>query len=436
MKKSDQLKQLRAQKIEAQKAIHTKADGEKRSLNEAETTEFRALQTEIEGLGGQIADALSYEENLRSLEGAEPVAGANAGSEERGGKNPKKEKRTYSLAAHVRGMLNGKLSGPELEAQELGKKEREARGLEVNENALYIPESMMTRAAQQTVTQDDGEYGGQLVVDGAPRVIDGFMPKLFLEELGANVWTGLTGGDIPLPVSSNYTFEWLEEGESITGQKQKFVGPKLSPKRAGALVSITKKLLMQSSVDVESTIVKRLRDGIRRALEGAAIDGLAVNNQPVGILNTSGVLASANQTSAGAPTYANIVELQGLIEDADATENSLGYLMSPRLKAKLKTVSKGTDMGGAIMMDNKTDGITTVSTSLVKKIAGSPDTYPIIYGDFSQLYVGVWGGIEVIVDATSTEAAKAASVNLIINMEADVQIANPKAFAKNNYMTV
>jgi len=432
MKKSDLLKQQRAAKIEAQKVLHTKAEGEKRSLNETETAEFRGLQTEIEALNGQITDALAFEENLRSMEGSQ---GTDFKPENPEGKEGKKIRKAYSLAAHIRGAMGGKLTGAELEAQQKGIAERQARGLEVNEKAVYIPEELMTRAAQQTVTQDSGEYGGQLVSDAAPRLIDGFMPKLFLEELGANVWTGLSGGDIPLPVSSNYTFEWLEEGETITGQKQKFVGPKLSPKRAGALVSVTKKLLMQSSIDVETAIRTRLVQGIARALNRVAIEGLSANNEPVGILNTVGVLASANQTSAGAPTYANIVELQGLVEDADATENSLGYLCSPRLRSKLKTVSKGTDMGGAICQMNMIDGVNTVSTSLVKKIAGTPDTYPIIYGDFSQLYVGVWGGIEIIVDATSTAAASAASVNLIINMEADVAIANPKAFAKNNFMT-
>lgn len=432
MKKSDLLKQQRAQKIEAQKALHTKAEGEKRSLTEAETTEFRGLQTEIEGLSGQITDALAYEANLRSLEGSEETGFVPEGDSV---KKKKSAVRAYSLAAHIRGAMGGKLTGAELEAQEKGIAEREARGLEINEKAVYIPEEFMTRATQQTVTQDAGEFGGQLVSDAAPRLVDGFMPKLFLEDMGANVWTGLTGGDIPLPVSSNYTFEWLEEGASITGQKQKFVGPKLSPKRAGALVSITKKLLMQTSIDVEATIRTRLQDGIRRTLEGVAIQGLAANNEPVGILNKVGVLASVNQTTAGVPTYANVVELQGLIEDADATEISLGYLCNPKLRAKLKTISKGTDMGGAICQMNMIDGMPTVSTSLVKKIAGTPDTYPLIYGDFSQLYVGVWGGIEIIVDAVSTEAASKASVNLIINMEADVQIAQPGAFAKNNFMT-
>lgn len=432
MKKSAELKQKRAQKIEAQRTLRAKAEAEKRSLTELETAEFRTIQTEIDVYTGQIADEVAFEENLRSIEGSDDV---NIIDDEPAKRAKNKGQKRYSLAAHIRGAVGGNLTGVEKEVQERAVAEREARGLETNERAVYIPQDFMTRATQQTVSQDSGDYGGQLVSDAAPVLIDALMPKLYLEALGANVWTGLTGGDVPLPVSANYNFQWLDEGETISNQKQKFGGPKLSPRRVGALVSITKRLLNQSSLDVESTIRKRLQDGIRRALEGAAVQGLAANKQPVGILNIAGVSASVNQIAAGAPTYANIVELQGLIEDADATEISLGYLCNPKLRAKLKTISKGADMGGAICQNGLIDQVNTVSTSLVNKIAGTPDTYPIIYGDFSQLYVGVWGGIEIIVDSTSTAAAAANSINLIINLEADVQIANTKAFAKNNFMT-
>jgi hypothetical protein len=69
MKKSAELKQLRAQKIEAQTALRSTAVAETRDLNDDETIKFRSLQTEIEGLSGQINDAMAYEENLRSIGG-------------------------------------------------------------------------------------------------------------------------------------------------------------------------------------------------------------------------------------------------------------------------------------------------------------------------------------------------------------------------------
>jgi predicted flavoprotein YhiN len=74
MKKSAELKQLRAQKIEAQTALRSTAVAETRDLNDDETTKFRSLQTDIEGLSGQINDAMAYEENLRSIGGGESTS--------------------------------------------------------------------------------------------------------------------------------------------------------------------------------------------------------------------------------------------------------------------------------------------------------------------------------------------------------------------------
>jgi len=54
MKKSSELKQERAQKIAAQQALTATATTETRALNPEETVQFRAIQTEIEGLTGQI----------------------------------------------------------------------------------------------------------------------------------------------------------------------------------------------------------------------------------------------------------------------------------------------------------------------------------------------------------------------------------------------
>jgi hypothetical protein len=47
---------------------------ETRDLSDDETTKFRSLQTDIEGLSGQINDAMAYEENLRSIGGGESTS--------------------------------------------------------------------------------------------------------------------------------------------------------------------------------------------------------------------------------------------------------------------------------------------------------------------------------------------------------------------------
>jgi len=61
MKTSNELKQLRASKFDAQKSILATAKGEKRSeLNEDETQRFDDLQAELDDLDKQIVRAEKF----------------------------------------------------------------------------------------------------------------------------------------------------------------------------------------------------------------------------------------------------------------------------------------------------------------------------------------------------------------------------------------
>ena len=260
--------------------------------------------------------------------------------------------------------------------------------------------------------------------------MDALRPRLFLEKLGANFITGLSGGDIPLIVNSDFTMEFLAEGASITRQKKEYAGPSLSPKRAGGAVDISNRLLLQSSPDVEAMIMTGLRNGFSTLLEGAAING-AGGVAPTGLLSYSGVLASTTVASA-APTYALVCELQALVEANNATENSLGFILHPKLKSFLKQLKKDAGSGMFVLDQNLLDGYNYVSTTLMP-VLNSGANYPLIYGDFSQMTIGQWGALNIKVNPYSADLED--SVRLTLNTHADMQIANPKAFAKNAFLT-
>jgi HK97 family phage major capsid protein len=242
--------------------------------------------------------------------------------------------------------------------------------------------------------------------------------------------TGLQGGDVPLIVASDFAMEFLAEGAAVNVQKKKFTGPSLNPKRAAGAVDISNRLIMQSSPDVESLIMNGLRQGFTQLLEREAING-AGGVAPTGLLNLVGVLASS--TSASAPaTRALVLELQGLIEANDATEKSLGYLMSPKLKAILKGVKTDAGSGIFVFQDNLLDGYKAVATSLMPALNAGAN-FPLIFGDFSQMVIGQWGAINIRVNPYSADLSD--SVRLTLNTHADMQVANVKAFAKNTFLT-
>jgi HK97 family phage major capsid protein len=433
MKKSDALKQQRHAANELQLALINKAKGENRDFTDAENQEFDTRKAEMEALDSQINRALE-------MEAVEARAAAAAATFVPGGDGEQREKdgmqKRFSISKALReanpAMGGGKLTGVEKEIHEMGVEESRAAGVATPADTVFSLPLSMLRASQQTVTQDSGSYGGALVQNQAPRMVEPLRPRLVFEDLGATFLTGLSGGNIPLVVGNDFTMEFLAEGAAITPHKKTFAGPTLAPKRAGGAVDVSNQLLLQSSLDVESMIMNGLVNGFRQLLHSACING-AGGVAPLGLLSVVGVNASA-QTAADAASWASVVELQALIEEDNATEQSLGYLLHPKLKAALKQITKDAGSGRFLYEAGLIDGVKAVSSSLVPVLdASGTDVFPLIYGDFSQMTIGQWGAINVSINPYSADLSN--SVRLVLNTHADMQIANPKAFAKNSLLT-
>jgi len=438
MKSSVQLRQERQVEIDAQKEIvrlAVDADGKKRDLNDAETVSFRAAQTKIEALNSKITDAENYERNLReaAATAGTPVAG-DRGDGEGDADGEAREMRTIfaqaSIGRALRTLSGGnRLDGAEAEMHEIGTEENRAAGVETPDNAVLNIPMQMLRATQQTVTEDSGDFGAALVQDQAPRVQMPFAPSSILERLGATRLTGLTGGKVPLPVASNYDFAWLGETEAIVPQKKEFAGPELSPNRLGAAVDISNRLILQSSPNVEAMIRGLIIEGYDRAVNTAAINGSGAANQPTGILNTTGVQASAIVAGEAASREA-IVELQSLLATVDSTTDSLAYLMTHLLKGDL--MSRKADAGSGLYLMQNPDslaGYKTVASNFVPQLGGLET---MIFGDWKKLFLGEWGALSVVSDPYG--ALLQNSMRLVLNGHADVAIAQPNAFAVNKFM--
>lgn len=425
MKKPAELKQERAEKVEAQSKLVQEVKRSEKDFTEEQEKRFNDLNDEIEALDKAI-------ERAEKVDAAEKRAASIAGTPvQTEDKEERKVKEAASITKAIRMVsLGKKLEGAEKEMSELAIEENKRAGVETPDNALlHIPMSML-RATAQTVTEDSGLYGGKLVNDAAPRLQMPFAPKTFLEELGVTRWGGLTGGSIPLPVGNKYGFNWLTETQNITPQKQQFDGPTLSPQRLGGAVEISNRLLLQSSVNVENYIRQQLFAGYDRAVTSAVINGSGVAPEPEGVLNKAGIQLAA-ATVAAAPTRADLIELKKLIKTADASRQNLAFLMSPDLEAAFQNTK--VDAGSGIFLmneDGSIAGYKAVSSTLVPELAGNS---VLIFGDWSKVFLGEWGSMSVLSDPYSASLAN--SIRLVVNGHAGVAIAQPEAFAVNKFLT-
>lgn len=427
MKKSDKLKQDRAAKLQAQKRIIDTATNESRDFTDQEQKDLDKLDEEVSDLETQIIKA--EKDEAREARIASMVSGTPAEGGE--GNEQRNISQRYSFAKAMRQAADGSLDGVEKEMNDEAMTEARTLGLTFNAQRSFSIPSRMMRATQQTVTQDNGDFGAALVATEV-RPLDNFVPRLFLEELGATFLQGLQG-NVSLPVTGNYDLDWVNETEQVVLKAAEIEGPLLKPKRAAGGVALSNMLLAQSSLDVEAMVMRKFQEAAKRVIEKAAINGDGIK-APLGLLNIPGVLTAA-ATAGVTPTWNDIVELPGLIESQDASSVSLGYLLNPKLAAALRAVKKDAGSGRFLLETGLIDGTKTAVSSLVPELQGTNGKYqPLIYGDWSQMFVGQWGGVNFVVDPYTR--AGAGQVVVYINLYADVQVALPNAFAVNKFLEV
>lgn len=420
MKKSALILQQRAQKIDAQKALHAKAEGEKRSFDETETLEFRSLQTDIEKLTGDYNDALAFEANLRSVgEGGESVLRVE-------NPVPEERKEVFSIHRAIRSqMVNGGvlLAGPELEMHKRATESALASGKPIGGVGIEI-------RAMQTVTGDSGAKGGNLVSTDLQSPIDFLRPEPLMRKIGATYIAGLTG-NLRFPKNSGGIVASWEGETTKTSETANAYGYLDSiPKRLSVTVPISLQNLMQSNIDLEMYTINEMKSAIENAIDAASINGSGVG-QPQGILNNSDVNTVATGANGSAPTWDMVVDAETSIFVSNASAAKMSYVVNPQTRGKLKkTKHEAGDLNYIMGTDGNVNGFPSVASNHVPANLGKgtgTNLSALIFGDFSQLNIHQWSFMDISVDEFSRK--KEGLIEVTINIFLDVMLKQAKAFS-------
>ncbi|OIQ16553.1 MAG: hypothetical protein BM557_09570 [Flavobacterium sp. MedPE-SWcel] len=432
MKKSAELIKKRAELIAAQRKLHDDATADSRAeLNETETASFRSLQQEIEDLAPQIKDAEDFEENQR-LAGTAPESRSRLKND---GKTPEQReqdtmKERYSLHKAIRSQMNGGtgLDGVEKEFHEEALKR--AAGLGITVGGVAIP-MFDKRADGQTVTQDGGNHGAELVATETRNPIEFLRPKPVLATLGATYLTGLTG-DLKFPVNEGgIAASWEGEVDTVSNTKNTYGSKKMSPKRLAASVLISLQNIMQSGIDLEMYTVNEINSIVANAIDAAGINGSGLSGVPEGILNTTGINVIEAGANGALPNWKQIVDMETKVSIENANAARMSYLINPGTKGRLKTTKhEAGDLGYLMATDNTVNGygvgVSTLVPNNLSKGSGT-NLSAGIYGDFSQLYIGQWGFADLSVDNISKK--KDGYIEITVNSFIDLMVRQAKAFS-------
>lgn len=256
--------------------------------------------------------------------------------------------------------------------------------------------------------------------------------KMVLTGLGVRTLTGLQG-NIAIPKQSGAaTAYWVTDGGAPTESQQTLAQVTMSPKTCGAYTDISRRLLMQSSIDVEGFVQNDLATVLALAIQQAAIQGGGAN-EPVGILATAGIGDVAGGANGLAPTWAHIIELETDVSVANADVGTLGYLTNAKVRGKLKGTEKFASTGqvvwgdGAQPLNGYNAAVTNAVPSNLTKGTSAGVCSAIIFGNFADMIIGMWGGLDLVVDPYSNSTS--GTVRVVALQDVDVAIRHAESFS-------
>lgn len=393
-----ELQEKRGAKFGELSAIIDKAKAEKRNLSDEERVKYEQMEKELRDIDANISIA------QRHLE----LMGSNA--TQTFSQTEERDLSSFSFVRAIGMTLSGRsLDGVEAEMHQEGVKQYRDAGLPVQGN-LVIPQMILSRSERRDLTAtggSNGSEGGATVQTSVGSVIERLRAKLLIAQMGATMLDGLTGNiDFPAWIANDAA---VEKGETSTAAESSptFGKVSLSPNRLPVFLEYSRQLLLQSSASVEGMVRDDLAFQIAKVMDARAINGTGDSNQPLGILNTDGIGSVVGGTDGAAPDWDDIVDLESAIATEDADIGRLGYLTNPKVRGKLKKSKIDSGSGQFVWPVNDDElngykvGVTTQVPSTLTKGSSSGICSAIIFGNFADLLVGQWGGIEFLVNPYS-----------------------------------
>lgn len=420
MKDSKKLMEQRGALVEELESLLDTVATEERDFTEVENTRQDAIHKEVETLDNAIKRAKANEQVFA-------VAAGNASS-----KSEEKEveqiRGKFRLTKAISDIVNkGQLDGIELEMAQEGRNEMGKAGASARGN-LTIPSFLMGEArANETYSVDStsGQNQGENV-RGTEHLgmIEGLRPVPVLERMGATVIQAT--GDLVLPSLPNGEAVKVDEVATINNLDGDFGNTKLTPKRFGMRMDLTRQMLHQSDPALDAVIARDMSVAIANELDQYVIGTNLFGTSEI----TSG---SSSATVCAATDFADLTNHEGAFLSNNPAGQNLALLMDPAMAAYLKGVSQSA--GGQILnVGNEILGYpvfastnvatqTPIAKTYFSDITDAADTTtirPIFFVDPSDLFIAKFGGLDVTIDALTL--AHQGTIRLIANMYADANV--------------
>lgn len=393
-----EIRQRKAAKVAEQRAMLAKAQTENRNLTAEESAKFDSLKGEVIDLEAAETRQQFVDEQERRASGT-PVH--NAGNDTIANLESR-----VSLLDVVAAQVAGRaLTGAAAEyAQEAER--RSGR----KPNGVFVPLSVLEKRTNLTTTAPEIVQ----TVHRGDQFVGPLRDSLVVRQMGVRVLSDLTGV-IEIPKwGSGLTAAWVSENEAIATSDMTFDKVSLSPRHVGAISSWSRQLAQTSNPSIEALLRDDLAFVIGAAVDKAIVSGDGVK-EPQGIIGATGV-----QTGDVPTTWEELLELEGLLDDINV--RNAAWYTSPAFLRPLRATLKSDVAGAEYIATRKSIGELPAYTS-----NAAPDGTGIL-GDWSQVILGTWGTLDVLVNPYESAAYSRGNVLIRAMMTCDTVLRHPQAF--------
>jgi HK97 family phage major capsid protein len=229
---------------------------------------------------------------------------------------------------------------------------------------------------------------------------------------GVTVLTGLSGNVEIGRQTGKSTYYFVGEDVDVTASDLTFGLVNMSPKTIGARVPVSRRALVQTSPDMEMLVRNDIVNEITLGVDYVTGYGTGSSSQPRGLLNTSGIgsvtfsggVTATYSTQQGGGTgscgtFAQYVALETAIANANLDVANMRYVMNTATRGGLKVTLRDAVAGADyVFRDNGTiNGYQVTASNQLQQ-------NDVFFGNWSDLIVGFWSGIDLIVDPYSQSA--------------------------------
>jgi len=293
-----------------------------------------------------------------------------------------------------------------------------------------MPKSNPNAVILDTRTMTSGTAGANTIQTNVQNNIHDFMQqKSIALNLGATTFGGNVGNlEVPLGTSSSGATVLATDGTTQSAETTPTLSKlTLAPTRIADVVPLSYGFMQQSTPDVESYVRRLIAQTFAKVMDEQIMAGSGSSGNVQGILGTSGINAVSNGGSE--VDFANFVSAISELGTDSVDLSNLKLIVNPANLDNLVTAVKYASTDSPILdMKAEADGRIGTFNGYPVFVTNAVTVDNYIMGDFRELAIASWGGIEISKNDFYDDRRFISSLNAIMSFDAG--LLEPKAMCK------